>query len=155
MKIYLAGPLFTMAEQSFNVRLKKYLESCDHSVWLPQEKVENLKGQTAVAFFRRNVEGIDWADVVVACMDGPDPDSGTCWECGYAFNKKPVIVYRTDFRVAQDDGLAPYNLMLTESATLQINRPFEEEQAVFQWIVLGIDKVLRRENVLTVCELPR
>ena len=27
---------------------------------------------------------IDWADMVVACMDGPDPDSGTAWECGYA-----------------------------------------------------------------------
>ena len=23
---------------------------------------------------------IDWADMVVACMDGPDPDSGTAWK---------------------------------------------------------------------------
>jgi hypothetical protein len=79
-----------------------------------------------------DVDGIDWCDVVVACMDGPDPDSGTCWECGYAYRKKKIICYRTDFRsatehaaVGQDmdapvKGLAPFNLMLSESADVLV-----------------------------------
>ena len=29
----------------------------------------------------KDVEGIDWADVLVAHMDGPDPGSETRWEC--------------------------------------------------------------------------
>ena len=47
-----------------------------------------------------DVAAIDWADMVVACMDGPDPDSGTAWECGYAFAKgKPIVCDPTDFRM--------------------------------------------------------
>ncbi len=78
----------------------------------------------AAAIFAKDVEGIDWADVVVANMDGPDPDSGTCWECGYAYKKKPVVVYRTDFRAADDPDIGPYNLMLTQSADVQLEFPF-------------------------------
>jgi nucleoside 2-deoxyribosyltransferase len=63
------------------------------------------------------VAALDQADVVVACMDGPDPDSGTAWECGYAYAQgKPIVCYRTDFRSSGDLLGAPYNLMLTESA---------------------------------------
>ena len=56
------------------------------------------------------------SDVIVANVDGPDPDSGTCWEIGYAYRKKPIILYRTDFREAGDAANAPVNLMMTESA---------------------------------------
>ena len=46
------------------------------------------------------------------------PDSGTAWECGYAYAKgKPLVCYRTDFRITGDTEGAPYNLMLSESAT--------------------------------------
>ncbi len=63
-------------------------------------------------------------------MDGADPDSGTCWECGYAYGKKPVIVFRTDFRTAGDTASAAYNMMLAESATARIDRPFATEEAL-------------------------
>jgi nucleoside 2-deoxyribosyltransferase len=49
-------------------------------------------------------------------MDGPDPDSGTCWECGYAFRKKPIVLFRTDFRQGGDAPGTPFNLMMSESA---------------------------------------
>jgi nucleoside 2-deoxyribosyltransferase len=46
-----------------------------------------------------DVGGIDWADGVVAIMDGPDPESGTAWEVGYAFGvRKPILPIRTDVR---------------------------------------------------------
>ncbi len=34
------------------------------------------------AIFDVDKAGVDWADVVVAITDDPDPDSGTCWRCG-------------------------------------------------------------------------
>lgn len=138
MKIYFAGPLFSSAERSFNVRIGKLLEESGHEVWLPQEHEPRKK--RARQIFLKDVEGIEWADAVVANMDGPDPDSGTCWECGYAYNRKPVIVFRTDFRSASDTGSAPYNLMLSESASARINIPFGTEAA----LATAILKALRQ-----------
>ena len=137
MKIYLAGPLFSTAERDFNARLARLLRDLGHEIWLPQESEQAT--MTPAQIFKEDVAGIDWAQVVVANMDGPDPDSGTCWECGYAYRKKPVVVFRTDFRVgyearpdppAQNEEQAPYNLMLTESATLRLDLPSGSIDAV-------------------------
>jgi nucleoside 2-deoxyribosyltransferase len=145
MKIYLAGPLFSTAERDFNARLAQLLRDLGHEIWLPQESEQAT--MTPARIFEEDVAGIDWAEVVVANMDGPDPDSGTCWECGYAYRKKPVVVFRTDFRVgyearpapsptrpgAENDEQAPYNLMLTESASIRLDLAFS-----------SIDEVARR-----------
>jgi len=128
MKIYLAGPLFSTGEREFNVRLAKLLRERGHEVWLPQEFEQ--RSMTARQIFLKDVEGVDWAEAVVANMDGPDPDSGTCWECGYAYQKKPIIVYRTDFRAADDPDKAPFNLMLTESATLCLDLTFADTETI-------------------------
>ena len=126
MKIYLAGPLFSAAERAFNVLLADRLRTAGHKVWLPQESEQ--RSLSARQIFEKDVEGVDWADVVVANMDGPDPDSGTCWECGYAYRKKPIIIFRTDFRAADELGKAPFNLMLRESATCFLDLVFEDEE---------------------------
>jgi nucleoside 2-deoxyribosyltransferase len=128
MRIYLAGPLFTTAEREFNLRLTQRLRQAGHKVFLPQESEQRT--MTAREIFAGDVAGIDWAEVVVANMDGPDPDSGTCWECGYAYKRKPIIVFRTDFRAADEPGKAPYNLMLTESATVRLDLAFADLERV-------------------------
>jgi nucleoside 2-deoxyribosyltransferase len=134
-KLYLAGPLFTLAEQSFNAELARFLESQGFEVWLPQE--HEPRSNTATAIFAMDVEALDRADMVVACMDGPDPDSGTAWECGYAYAKgKPIVCYRTDFRVSGDTKGAPYNLTLSESATARFEVPFGTKSAEFHQRVL-------------------
>jgi nucleoside 2-deoxyribosyltransferase len=142
-KIYLAGPLFTLAEQNFNAELARFLEGEGYEVWLPQEHEPREK--TAKAIFAMDVEALAAADMVVACMDGPDPDSGTAWECGYAYAKgKPIVCYRTDFRLSGDTKGAPYNLMLTESATSRVEVPFRTRPADFRRRLLaGIRKALR------------
>ena len=147
MKIYLAGPLFSAAERNFNDELTRLLRNKGHEVWLPQEFEQ--KTMTANQIFSQDVEGIDWADVVVANMDGPDPDSGTSWECGYAYRKKPVILIRTDFRAGYklgDDRLqieerngAPHNLMLTEAASKRLDLPFADLDSIAD----SIDRVLQ------------
>ena len=129
-KIYLAGPLFTLAEQKFNSGLAQFLRKKGFAVWLPQDHEPRQK--TAQAIFEMDVGGLDWADMVVACMDGPDPDSGTAWECGYAYGKgKPIVCYRTDFRMTGDTKDAPYNLMLSASATARFELPFRATTAEF------------------------
>jgi nucleoside 2-deoxyribosyltransferase len=146
MKVYLAGPLFSTAERDFNARLTERLRERKHEVYLPQESEQAT--MTPKQIFAADVGGIDWADVVVANMDGADPDSGTCWECGYAYGKKPVVVFRTDFRVgyevrsdgdaANDQDRAPYNLMLTESATVRLDLAFKSVDEV----AVSIDRAL-------------
>ena len=123
MRIYLAGPLFTAAERAFNARLRDLLLAAGHEVWLPQD--HEPRDKTATAIFREDVKGLESSEILVANMDGPDPDSGTCWECGYAYQKKKIILFRTDFRGAGEDGLSPFNLMLSESADYTLTVPFE------------------------------
>lgn len=147
MKIYLAGPLFSTAERDFNAELAKLLRATGHEVFLPQESEQGSMSPRQI--FESDVRGVDWSEAVVASMDGPDPDSGTCWECGYAYGKKYIIVFRTDFRVGYETregaagaGLhdkAPYNLMLTESADVRLDLPFKSVQEV----AASIDEALK------------
>jgi hypothetical protein len=100
-------------------------------------------GKDAPGIFSTDVGGIDWADALVAILDGPDPDSGTAWECGYAFGKKPVVLVRTDFRAQTGSG-GPYNPMLTESATIGLDLPFASMARV---IVEVLDALGRLEEM--------
>ena len=96
MKLYFAGPLFTTPERTWNVDVVAALRAAGHEIFLPQEQEP---GKDAAGIFATDVGGIDWADGLVAIMDGPDPDSGTCWEVGYAYGcRKPIVLVRTDFR---------------------------------------------------------
>ena len=118
MRIYFAGPLFTSAELEWNASLAGALRSAGHEVFLPQEQEP---GKDAAGIFATDVGGIDWAEALVAIMDGADPDSGTCWEVGYAYGKKPVVLVRTDMRRNEGSGGSGYNPMLTESATIRLD----------------------------------
>jgi nucleoside 2-deoxyribosyltransferase len=118
MKLYFAGPLFSAAEREWNARVAAALRGAGHEIFLPQEQEP---GKDAAGIFATDVGGIDWAEGVVAIMDGPDPDSGTCWEVGYAYGKKPVMLVRTDIRWLKSSGGSGYNPMLTESATIKLD----------------------------------
>jgi nucleoside 2-deoxyribosyltransferase len=86
MRIYMAGPLFTTAETLFNAELARELRHNGHFVFLPQDFEQNVEFDPR-AVFLHDVGGIDWCQLVLANMDGPDQDSGTCWELGYAYAK--------------------------------------------------------------------
>lgn len=119
MKIYLAGPLFSTAEREFNARLATRLRKAGHEVFVPQENPASEP--TARAVFLKDLAGLDWADGIVAIMDGADPDSGTAWECGYAYaTKKPVVLFRSDLRGSGDAGDIPYNAMLIGAADAHV-----------------------------------
>lgn len=145
MKLFLAGPLFNAAEREFNRRLRDALETAGHDVWLPQENEPRKRG--AAAIFKKDVQGIEWAQAVLANMDGPDPDSGTCWECGYAYaRKKPVIAYRTDVRHAEDATFVTttggrFNLMIERSATTVVALPGATVEELARKLLAAIAKV--------------
>lgn len=136
MKVYFAGPLFSAAERAWNEELAAALRQGQHEVFLPQE---NETGMNAARIFSTDVGGIDWADALVAIVDGPDPDAGTAWEVGYAYGKKPIILVRTDIRT-EAGGSAPYNPMLREAATIRLDLPF----ASMARIVAEVLDALRR-----------
>ena len=145
MKIYLAGSLFTSAEQEFNRQLCAALTRAGHEVWLPQE--HEPRERTAKAIFQEDLNALDSADVVVANMDGPDPDSGTCWECGYAYRKKPIILYRTDFRLAGDAAEAPVNLMMSESASAVIIAPLAKPVEIAAKICAALERFTHESHL--------
>lgn len=132
LKIYMAGPLFTAAERLFNAELAHRLRRAGFAVWLPQERTSRSWGD----LFDHALAGISWCDVVLACMDGPDPDSGTCGECGHAYLKRPIVAYRTDVREGGDAGAEGpgYNLMLMGLASLNVRMvlsdPFSTDTAM-------------------------
>lgn len=82
MKLYSTGPLFTTPERTWNVEVVAALRAAGPEAFLPQEQEP---GKDAAGIFATDVGGIDWADGLVAIIDGADPDSGTCWEVRYAY----------------------------------------------------------------------
>jgi nucleoside 2-deoxyribosyltransferase len=127
MNLYLAGPLFTQAERSWNLRLAALLSGAGHSVFLPQAEVQTMASLDADAVFRADVDGVRTADAIVAILDGADPDSGTSFECGMAYALGlPIVAVRTDFRAGGDalpgQKLATINLMLAQAVTAVVAR---------------------------------
>lgn len=131
VQIYLAGPLFTQAEWLWNANLAKELRALNFDIILPQATAEPmLYGKTKFspqALFDENIAGINQADIILAVLDHADPDSGTCWECGYAFKLgKPIIGLRTDIRPGGDDPAKPVNLMLSISCKEFLKIPLDK-----------------------------
>ena len=119
MKVFIAGPLFSQAEREFNLKVDTFLRKHGFETFLPQREVGELRKRVRrekreATIYEVDLKGIEKADVVVAILDGPDVDSGTAFEIGYACARgKPVIGIKTDTRVfAHKEEV---NLMLAQS----------------------------------------
>ena len=94
----------------------------------------------AAGIFATDISGIDWADGLVAIVDGPDPDSGTSWEVGYAYGRsKPIVLVRTDFRASGSVG--PYNPLIAESATIRLDLPAASTTEVITAILEALSTI--------------
>ena len=100
--LYLAGPdVFRPDASSHGRRLLALCAEYGFAGVFPLD--ESLPGHLpspqalAAQIYRRNLARIDACDAVVANLDffrGPEPDSGTCFEVGYAVARgKPVLAY--------------------------------------------------------------
>ena len=123
-RIYLAAPLFSEAERTYNTALARSLKEHLFDVYTPQDSGDDSPGRDPAEqrhMFERHKAALVESDAIVAIIDGADADSGTAWEMGYASALgKPVIALRTDFRkVGSHEHV---NLMLEESSTVVKSR---------------------------------
>lgn len=128
MRCYLAGALFTLAEKRFNRELTeavgRRLEGVEFI--LPQERAQQFlhREDWSERMFEDCLAMIDASDVVVTILEGPDADSGTSLELGYAYARGlPIIGIRTDVRGLEDRGL---NLMLANVCNTLLLDPVDE-----------------------------
>lgn len=104
VKVYLAGP--EVFYQNADELLAKSITLCKKYNLIPLSPVdndedkpsENLTKQELASFiFEKNCKLIQQADCIVANLNsfrGFEPDSGTVWECGYAFGlQKPGFAF--------------------------------------------------------------
>ena len=96
MKIYLASPFFNEEELKNVETAEKILRQRGFTVFSPREnevREDMFTPGWSLATFNNDRRFIDWADVMVMLYYGGYSDSGTAWECGYAYaTHTPVIV---------------------------------------------------------------
>jgi len=103
--IYVAGPLFSQAERDFLLKMTDELSKATkldpvEDFFLPHRDAGDIGvAGTRTDIFSEDLTRLDEASVVVALLDGPDVDSGTAVEMGYAYAKgKKIFGLLTDFR---------------------------------------------------------
>ena len=97
MRIYLASPFFNDKELDYYEKVLNILEKKNLIVYAPLKneisRENRTKEQWARQTFSKDIEEIKKADAVVMLFYGLYSDSGTSWECGYAYaTNKPVVV---------------------------------------------------------------
>lgn len=116
MLIYFAGPLFNVAERTFNAVLTEKLEALGYHVFLPQrDGVERGRApynrmtpeERRSATFTLDKTQVFACDVFLFVLDGRTPDEGACVELGLAYAHKELrqpqrrlIGLHTDSRAA-------------------------------------------------------
>lgn len=98
--VYIAGPFFNETELKNVEYVESVLTERGFSYFSPvRHEVRTEPGTVEWAhdIFKLDVENLDKADVVVLLYYGVYSDTGTAWECGYAYAKGiPVVVVHVD-----------------------------------------------------------
>ncbi|MEA4855160.1 MAG: nucleoside 2-deoxyribosyltransferase [Solidesulfovibrio sp.] len=131
MRVYLAGPLFTLAERRFMAHLRDRVGALPGvaALWPGDLFVDDDLAAMGPAakehIFRGCLAGLGGCGLVLAVLDGPQVDDGTAWEIGYAHARGlPVWGLRTDFRSAGDTVHSLVNCMI-ECSCLNIFNDIE------------------------------
>jgi len=126
MKIYLAGPIFSEADQDWLRKAKVMIEEWASEenlalqvIWpyelIDKEEISALGSTAKHEIFRICRKHLDDADVLIALLDGSQVDDGTAFEIGYFFASKGssrIIGIRTDFRHAGETADSCVNAMI-------------------------------------------
>jgi nucleoside 2-deoxyribosyltransferase len=115
-RIYLSGPLFSLAEIDWGRQIKECINEClgdkAEVIW-PYE----IASGSPEGIFQVNTHALDQCNIMVAILDGPQVDDGTAWEMGYHYSKgKRILGIRTDFRRAGETNSSKVNAMIERSA---------------------------------------
>ncbi|MCA9420417.1 MAG: nucleoside 2-deoxyribosyltransferase [Nitrospira sp.] len=118
-RVYAASPYgFAPSTQTFMKEFKKAIEAAGCKVLDPWEKEppKNATRKELMDVGKKNADLIDNASGLVAALDGPDVDSGTAAEIGYAAAKQGktiwIVGYRGDVRHSGEKGQGKVNLQV-------------------------------------------
>ena len=100
VKAYLAAPFFNKEELETYHKVIDYLRNYEnYDLYVPMEHTiegawDMSNAEWARKVFEEDVHAIDEAEVVFVINHGMYSDSGTAWECGYAYakNKKVFLI---------------------------------------------------------------
>ena len=96
MNVYLASPFFNEKETDIYYKVLKILENKNLNIYAPLLNQIDRKSLTrkdwAYMTFNKDVEAIKKADIVIILFYGLYSDSGTAWECGYAYALGKTII---------------------------------------------------------------
>lgn len=95
MKLYLASPLFNELELENISKAVNILRGRNFDVFAPSEVIieDKNNAEWGKKIFEIDKNAIKSCDAVVVLYYGLYSDSGTAWECGFAFGlNKPVVV---------------------------------------------------------------
>jgi nucleoside 2-deoxyribosyltransferase len=138
MQVYVASPLgFTHPTKAwYDAVLLPALEAAGHVVLDPwsasADLFDGVSDPAALATAnaeaaQRNEDMLRACDAVLAGLDGVDVDSGTAAEIGFAYALgKPVIGWRSDFRLAGDNAASVVNLQVEHFLAGHVSTDLEE-----------------------------
>lgn len=129
MKIYLASPFFNDEELKNVKKAEEILMKRGFQVFSPRlNEVRNDENTQSALWsketFMNDKRFIDWADAVVMLYYGGYSDSGTAWECGYAYGTHtPVVVVHlgNDSNLMVHEG-SHSNIQLEDLATYDFDK---------------------------------
>jgi nucleoside 2-deoxyribosyltransferase len=119
--LYLANPYGFSAQQRALLLppIVAKLEALGAVVWEPFDRnnqVDFAQPGWAYRVAQADVRDVEQADGIFALVNGTPPDEGVMVELGMAIAlKKPVFLFRDDFRRCTDSEEYPLNLMLFAS----------------------------------------
>lgn len=123
LKIYFAGPMFVPYERTYIAECAARLRAEGFEVFVPHEQMNKRPAEEnqrfmamdeiskAVYVYDTDFAGLQWANVVVALLDGTQVDDGTATEIGIFAemirsnpgDKKVIFGFATDMRVFSDE----------------------------------------------------
>lgn len=130
-KIYLASPFgFSEIGRAGQAEIARLLTNAGYEVvdpfaLAPADEIDRISRLTSLDAQRdawrtlnfrigeTNARAIDACDAMLAVLDGPDVDSGTAAEIGYACARgRPIVGYRGDFRLSAANIGSAVNLQV-------------------------------------------
>jgi nucleoside 2-deoxyribosyltransferase len=101
IKVYVAGPLFNSHERWYLEQMADALEQKGFITFLPHRDagvISEFSVRERQRLFRTDIDALEKCDICVALLTGPDHDSGTSAELGYAYARGKLCFGLTDDR---------------------------------------------------------